>query len=105
MRSNRRRFVQTLGVGSAGVALAAPLPATPEHPVPERSDKQVLYVGDKIALTQTEYGKVRGYMLRGVNYFLGMPYGADTSGANRFMPPQKPKPWTNVFPALWWGNS
>ena len=21
------------------------------------------------------------------------------------MPPQKPKPWTDVFPALWWGNS
>jgi para-nitrobenzyl esterase len=34
-----------------------------------------------------------------------MPYGADTSGANRFMPPQKPKPWTDVYPAIWWGNS
>ncbi len=44
-------------------------------------------------------------MLRGISYFLGMPYGADTSGANRFMPPQKPKPWTDVYPALWWGNS
>ena len=44
-------------------------------------------------------------MLRGIYYFLGMPYGADTSGANRFMPPQKPKPWTDVYPALWWGNS
>ena len=21
------------------------------------------------------------------------------------MPPQKPKPWTDVFPAIWWGNS
>ena len=21
------------------------------------------------------------------------------------MPPQKPKPWTDVYPALWWGNS
>ena len=35
----------------------------------------------------------------------GIPYGADTSGANRFMPPQKPKPWTDVYPALWWGNT
>ena len=34
-----------------------------------------------------------------------MPYGADTSGANRFMPPRKPKPWSDVFPALWWGNT
>jgi para-nitrobenzyl esterase len=105
MKSNRRHFVQRLGMGSAGVAFAAPLSAIPEHPVPERPDEQVLFVGDKIALTQTEYGKVRGYMFRGIYYFLGMPYGADTSGANRFMPPQKPKPWTNVYPALWWSNS
>ncbi len=34
-----------------------------------------------------------------------MPYGADTSGANRFMPPQKPKPWTEIRPTLWWGNT
>jgi para-nitrobenzyl esterase len=44
-------------------------------------------------------------VLRGIHYFLGIPYGADTSGANRFMPPQKPKAWTEVRPALWWGNT
>ncbi|HEU5402930.1 MAG TPA: carboxylesterase family protein [Terriglobales bacterium] len=105
MKSSRRHFLQTIGAGSAGFALAAPLSATPEHPVPEPPDEQVLQVGDDIAVAQTEYGKVRGYTLRGIYYFLGMPYGADTSGANRFMPPQKPKAWTDVFPALWWGNS
>ena len=68
-------------------------------------DGQILLVGDNIAVTNTQYGKVRGYVLRGINYFLGMPYGADTSGANRLMPPQKPKPWTDVYPALWWGNT
>lgn len=68
-------------------------------------DGQVLFVGDNIAVANTQYGKVRGYVLRDINYFLGMPYGADTSGANRFLPPQKPKPWADVYPALWWGNS
>jgi para-nitrobenzyl esterase len=105
MRSNRRRFVQTLGTTSAGAALGATLAAAAQETVPERQDGQILTVGDNIAVTQTEYGKVRGYVLRGISYFLGMPYGADTSGANRFMPPQKPKPWTDVYPALWWGNS
>jgi para-nitrobenzyl esterase len=68
-------------------------------------DGPVLRVGDDIAVASTQHGKVRGYVLRGIHYFLGIPYGADTSGANRFMPPQKPKPWTDVFPALWWGNT
>ena len=104
MKSNRRRFVQTLGTSSAGIVLGTTLEAAPRQAV-KAQDKQVLLVGDNIALAETEYGKVRGYVLRDIYYFLGVPYGADTSGANRFMPPLKPKAWTNVYPALWWGNS
>ena len=106
MNSNRRRFVQTLGTSSAGLTLGSALTALPQDALAKgHADEQVLRIGDNIALADTQYGKVRGYMLREINYFLGMPYGADTSGANRFMPPQKPKPWTNVYPAIWWGNS
>jgi para-nitrobenzyl esterase len=106
MNSNRRRFVQTLGTSSAGLTLGSALTAFPQNPVAkDHADEQVLLIGDNIAVADTQYGKVRGYILRDINYFLGMPYGADTSGANRFMPPQKPKPWTNVYPAIWWGNS
>jgi para-nitrobenzyl esterase len=90
----------TLGAREAGAAAAAPSPAA------KRPDEApVLQIGDDIAVVTTEHGKVRGYVLRGVNHFLGIPYGADTSGASRFLPPQKPKSWTNVLPALWWGNS
>ncbi len=105
MEKNRRRFVQTLGTSSAGMALGATLAAAPRSPIADGQDGPILLVGDDIAIAQTEYGKVRGYVLRGIYYFLGMPYGADTSGVNRFMPPRKPKPWTDVYPALWWGNS
>src|SRR5438874_400032 len=108
MTSNRRQFMQTIAAGASGIAIPATATSagwsqTPGE-VAAESDKQVLLVGDKIAVANTEYGRVRGYMLRGINYFLGVPYGADTSGPNRFMPPQKPKPWSEIYPALWWGN-
>jgi para-nitrobenzyl esterase len=106
MKANRRRFMQALGTGSAGVAMsAAASAAAPPKGAVKRNEGQLLFVGDNIAVTDTEYGKVRGYVLRGIHHFLGMPYGADTSGPNRFMPPQKPKPWSDAFPALWWGNT
>ncbi len=104
MKSNRRKFVQTLGTSSAGIAFSSTLSASPAQ-TGGKPDKQILLVGDNIALAETQYGKVRGYVLRDIYYFLGIPYGADTSGPNRFMPPQKPKAWTGVYPALWWGNS
>ncbi|HEX3743494.1 MAG TPA: carboxylesterase family protein [Bryobacteraceae bacterium] len=87
------------------MSVTATAAAGPTSGTAKGNDGQLLFVGDNIALTNTQYGKVRGYVLRGIQYYLGMPYGADTSGANRFMPPQKPKPWSDVFPALWWGNT
>jgi para-nitrobenzyl esterase len=65
----------------------------------------VLFIGDDIAVAETKYGRVKGYILRDIYHFLGIPYGADTSGANRFMAPRPPEPWDTVFPAVWWGNS
>lgn len=106
MKSNRRRFMQSLGTSSAGIAIAAAeMAAVPQTAEAKNATGQLLLVGDNIALADTQYGKVRGYILRDIHYFLGIPYGADTSGANRFMPPQKPAAWSDIYPALWWGNS
>lgn len=65
--------------------------------------KQQLYIGDDIAVAQTKYGKVRGYIMRDTYTFLGIPYGASTAGENRFMPPQPPQPWEGVKPAYFYG--
>ena len=109
MRSSRRDFFGAFGTGAAALTLGARgASAAPEAAgaAPKaKDDGPVLLIGDDVAVTSTERGKVRGYTLRGVHHFLGIPYGADTSGPNRFMPPQKPKPWTSVLPAVWWGNS
>jgi para-nitrobenzyl esterase len=56
-------------------------------------------------IVDTANGKVRGRSIAGIHSFLGVRYGASTGGRNRFMPPQKPQPWTGIQDALWYGNS
>ena len=107
--TSRRNFFQTIGAGAAGVGLASVLPisgcAAGTGEKSSLSDEQQLFVGDDIAIAHTRYGKVQGFILRGIYHYRGIPYGADTSGKNRFMPPKPPEAWEGVRPAVWWGNS
>lgn len=111
MKINRRQFVRNLGLGTASLSMGSLISTSSCAPSGDSRDKrgkvsdddQFLFIGDDIAIAQTEYGKVQGYLLNHVYTFLGVPYGADTSGKNRFMPPQKPEPWTDVRPAVFMG--
>ncbi len=47
-------------------------------------------------VVETASGRIAGVTSGGVHVFKGIPYGASTAGANRFMPPRKPAPWTGV---------
>lgn len=103
MKSNRRNFIQSLGLGAATLSVGSSPLNSPTAAA--STDDQLLFVGDNIAVATTEYGQVRGFVLRGINQFLGIPYGADTSGKNRFMPPVKPATWKDIKPCVWWGNT
>ena len=78
---NRRTFLE---MGVAGLFLQAgrPLPG---------------------AAVETASGRVRGLLQNGVQTFKGIPYGASTAGAARFLPPSKPQPWTAVRDAFEYG--
>jgi para-nitrobenzyl esterase len=104
MKNNRRNFIQSLGLGAASLSLH-PIHNQESAKAPSNSDGQVLFVGDSIAVAKTEFGPIRGFVLRDIFQFLGVPYGADTSGKNRFMPPQKPTSWSEIKPCVWWGNT
>jgi para-nitrobenzyl esterase len=55
-------------------------------------------------VVETAEGKVRGLTSGRISVFKGLRYGADTSGANRFLPPQPLKPWAGIRDALDYGN-
>jgi para-nitrobenzyl esterase len=59
----------------------------------------------KYVVADTSFGKVRGVDNQGIKTFKGIPYGASTAGANRFMPPVDPVKWTGVRDALEYGHS
>src|SRR5207244_8993128 len=59
------------------------------------SSRRRLFGADSPVI-ETSAGKIRG-LVQGTSYtFKGVPYGASTAGAGRFMPPSKPQPWKDV---------
>lgn len=55
-------------------------------------------------VARTTNGPVRGLTGDGVQIFKGIRYGAPPTGPLRFMPPQRPKPWTDVIDAHDFGS-
>jgi len=64
MKSNRRKFFQTVGAGAAGLTVGAGILSSAScgsvGTKAEEEDKQILFIGDNVAVANTTYGKVRG---------------------------------------------
>lgn len=103
-KTHRRLLPPASALLLTGALLLTAGPLQGNNPHPGDADQQ-LRIGTGIAEAPTQYGPVRGFELRGICTFRGIPYGAPTGGANRFMPPQPPEPWTEIRPAVAFGES
>src|SRR6266571_3683689 len=111
----RRSFMGTMATLGAGLAGSVVLPAaalaqpTPEAHTTTKSaasdcGHSTVVASDAATVAETTTGKIRGFRRNGVYIFKGVPYGASTAAARRFMPPVKPEPWTGIRNALQYGR-
>ena len=78
----------------AGAALAMAATAAQALDLPFLGASDPTPAGEDEA--NTRYGRVRGETEGSLKVFRGVPYGAPTGGAARFMAPQPPRPWGGV---------
>jgi para-nitrobenzyl esterase len=105
--TNRRR-VLAAGAALAATAVAAPkaLAQAPSPPVRPPAGLAAGGGSSKIfQTTEVATGKVMGIANGPVWEFKGIPYGAPTSGKNRFMPPKPPAHWAGVRECFGFGQA
>jgi len=78
----RREFIAKTGLSMAGFSLAN-----------YAYSKSTV---DEFVISETSYGKIKGYRENGVNIFKGVPYAGKVSGERRFRRPAPLESWDGV---------
>ncbi len=98
--SSRRTLLK---VSIAGVLAAGAVGARVADSAPAASRSAPRLNGPIFYDVETTHGVVRGIADVGIKSFRGIPYGADTGGKNRCMPPRPPAPWTGARNCVGYG--
>jgi para-nitrobenzyl esterase len=109
--SGRRALLGSMAASCAGLAGAAIAPSNALGAAAQSTSKSKAACGagkvtcsDAGTVVETSAGKVRGFRRNGIYAFKGVPYGASTADARRFMPPAAPEPWAGIRNALAYGR-
>lgn len=89
-----RRDTLAAGLAAAAVAGTTSARAATGRAGPGTASKRQEVATPPSLVVATGAGKVRGYDSGGIATFKGIPYGADTGGAGRFMPPRPAPAWS-----------
>jgi para-nitrobenzyl esterase len=106
--ASRRQLLTGVAVAAAGIGAvtvsSTPTPADAQAASPPRPGLGNNAAGQIFFTADTTAGKVMGIANGAIKEFKGVPYGADTGGRNRFMPPKRPVAWAGVRDCIGYGQ-
>ncbi len=101
---SRRRLLKCSVIAAAASVVPRSASAAAQYPAPASPKDDRIVAHANYAVVETASGKVRGSSRNDIFTFKGIPYAASTAGAARFLPPQKPAPWTSLRSSLTYGQ-